>query len=78
VAVLLVALATAALALSRLGGPRRVLALWTLMMMLTAAIRAQTEANLLRGDFLLLSWLMAWLALASSQGEEAPALRRGA
>lgn len=78
VAVLLVAGATAVLALSRLGGPRRILALWTLTVMATAAIRAQTEANLLRGDFLLLSWIMAWLALASPQGEAAPASRRGA
>jgi O-antigen ligase len=77
-AVLLVALATAVLALARLGGPRRVLATWTLMVMLSAAIRAQTEANLLRGDFLLLSWIMAWLALASPQGEDAPASGRGA
>jgi len=74
-AVLLVAFATAVVAASRLGGPRRVLGLWTLMVLLTAAIRAQTEANLLRGDFLLLSWMLAWLALVSRQGETGPASR---
>ncbi|WP_027283279.1 O-antigen ligase family protein [Rubritepida flocculans] len=76
-AVLLVAGATAVLALVRLGGPRRVLGLWTLMVLLAAAIRAQTEANLLRGDFLLLVWVMAWLALVSRQGEGAGGATQG-
>ncbi|MCX8133463.1 MAG: O-antigen ligase family protein [Roseococcus sp.] len=77
-AVLLVAGATLAAALLRLRGPRRVAGQWTLLLLLAAAIRAQTEANLLRGDFLLLAWIMAWLALVSRQGEEAPASGRGA
>lgn len=78
VAVVLAGLATAVLAASRLAGPRRMVALWTLMVVATAAIRAQTEANLFRGDFLLLTWILAWLALASPQGDDPPASGRDA
>lgn len=64
--------ATAALtlgvALWRLFGPRRVLGYWVLILLLVGALHANTEAALLRGDGLLILWLLGWLGLVAPKG----------
>lgn len=67
------ALATAAaltlvVALWRLAGPRRALGYWVLVLLLVGAIHANTEAALLRGDGLLILWVLGWLGLVAPEG----------
>lgn len=59
---------TLAVALWRLLGSRRVLAYWVLILLLVGALHANTEAALLRGDGLLVLWVLGWLGLVTPEG----------
>lgn len=59
---------TMAVALWRLAGERRALGYWVLILLLVGAIHANTEAALLRGDGLLILWVLGWLGLVAPEG----------
>lgn len=71
------ALLTLLVALWRLAGPRRALGYWALILLLVGFVHANTEAALLRGDGLLILWVLGWLGLVARENHASELARPG-
>jgi len=64
-----VAALTLGVALWRLAGPRRAFAFWVLILLLVGFLHGNAESAWLRGDTLLVLWLLGWLGLVRPMRE---------